>query len=462
MNPMKPIILRPSLYGLLLLITFLFGSCDSFLDESPDKKLALPSTLQDMQALLDNHSVMNQNSPAGSSVTSADNIYLPSVTWNAMSNESERRKYTWEKDNLFRMGYRPNHWYNVFQPIYHANTVLESLSGIPRTAANASTWDDVKGQASFYRGEALLAAAYVWALAYDEATASTDLGLPLRLGTSFHEQLVRASVRDTYEQVMRDLREAATLLPAGTQHPVRPSKPAAYAVLARACLSMRKYVEAGAYADSSLALYDGLLDYNQLSATPTYPLPAFNAEVLHHNIFGGVQSLTIGNARVDTLLYASYAADDLRRTLFFRRNADGTNAFRGSYAGSSSYFAGAATNEVYLIQAEARARTGDVTGAMESLNKLLRTRWKTDTFQEYAADNAAGALELILQERRKELLFRGLRWMDIKRLNREGAGIALQRVLNGNTYLLPPGDPRFALAIPEDVIEQSGMQQNPR
>ncbi|SEM08104.1 hypothetical protein SAMN05216436_101351 [bacterium A37T11] len=56
---------------------------------------------------------------------------------------------------------------------------------------------------------------------------------------------------------------------------------------------------------------------------------------------------------------------------------------------------------------------------------------------------------------------RGLRWMDIKRLNKEGANITLTRNLNGQIYTLPPNDPRFALPIPEDVIDLSGMQQNP-
>jgi hypothetical protein len=43
------------------------------------------------------------------------------------------------------------------------------------------------------------------------------------------------------------------------------------------------------------------------------------------------------------------------------------------------------------------------------------------------AGSSDEASQLILQERRKELLFRGLRWIDIKRLNKEGAGIVLKR-----------------------------------
>jgi len=67
-----------------------------------------------------------------------------------------------------------------------------------------------------------------------------------------------------------------------------------------------------------------------------------------------------------------------------------------------------------------------------------------------------------LTERRRELIMRGLRWSDIRRLNLEGAGITQTRTANGKVHTLLPNDPRYALALPEDVIERSGMVQNRR
>ena len=72
------------------------------------------------------------------------------------------------------------------------------------------------------------------------------------------------------------------------------------------------------------------------------------------------------------------------------------------------------------------------------------------------------ALDKILIERRKQLLMRDLRWMDIKRLNKEGANISLRRTVNGITYSLQPNDNKFALPLPETIIRISGMTQNPR
>ena len=52
--------------------------------------------------------------------------------------------------------------------------------------------------------------------------------------------------------------------------------------------------------------------------------------------------------------------------------------------------------------------------------------------------DAGVLLETILQERRKELLFRGRRWADLKRLNLEAKFKKdLIRTINGQEYRLP-------------------------
>ena len=67
---------------------------------------------------------------------------------------------------------------------------------------------------------------------------------------------------------------------------------------------------------------------------------------------------------------------------------------------------------------------------------------------------------IILQHRRKELLMRGLRWMDIKRLNEDGADIILQRMVDNQVHSLPPNYKRYALPIPADIILHAGIKQN--
>jgi hypothetical protein len=146
-------------------------------------------------------------------------------------------------------------------------------------------------------------------------------------------------------------------------------------------------------------------------------------------------------------------------------NKDGSYTVKGSYDGvyGGALFMGIATDEIYLIRAECRARNQNKEGAMEDLNTLLSKRIKKNSFVNRNADDWQEALDLILTERRKELVFRGSRWTDIKRLNKESRyALTLKRLLNGNLYELEPGDQRFAYLIPTIVITRSGMAQNDR
>jgi hypothetical protein len=76
-----------------------------------------------------------------------------------------------------------------------------------------------------------------------------------------------------------------------------------------------------------------------------------------------------------------------------------------------------------------------------------------------AADRA-DALKKIRTERRKELLMRGMRWIDLKRYNREGENLVISRNIGGKLVSLAPNAGYYALPIPVDIIEQTGIAQN--
>ncbi|HTH31212.1 MAG TPA: hypothetical protein VL946_07665, partial [Lacibacter sp.] len=105
---------------------------------------------------------------------------------------------------------------------------------------------------------------------------------------------------------------------------------------------------------------------------------------------------------------------------------------------------------------------GETANALAALNTVLTKRWKTGAFVPLITTNNQQVLEWVLAERRKESAFRDLRWMDLKRLNREGAGIQLQRKIGSEDFILMPNDLRYAMPIPEDIILMTGMPQNPR
>lgn len=453
-------IAKKLIFILLIGLCFvIINGCSKYLDKKPDAKLSVPNTLEDLQALMDYWVTMNQREPTAGN-TSSDEYY---VTAQDLGNatEAERNQYQWAASNLFP--YITNDWANCYKIIYTANTVLENIEIIAKNKVD--DWNNVKGQACFFRANAYLQAAFIWCLAYDEQSADIDLGLPLRLNTNFNELSTRASVKETYRQIIKDLNMAVALLPEKSVHPYRPSKAAAYSLLSRTYLSMREYLNAGKYADSALAIKNDLLDYNKLNPNATYPFSTWqfsaNPEIIFEARSFSPFILAVTIAKVDSMLYKLYDANDLRKVVYFRAFPNNIYGFKGSYSGSS-FFMGIATDELYLIKAETLVRSGEIAKAVFTLNSLLEKRWKTGTYTPFVSFDQDIILGKILQERQKQLYRRGLRWMDVKRLNKEGRQISFERLIDGKEYQLLPNDLRFALPIPEDVISMTGMAQNPR
>lgn len=447
-----------TLFISLIFLIITSAGCKKYLDEKANASFIVPATLRDLQALLDFYQFMNNRDP-GSGEVSADNYYLTTTDWNAQS-EVDRRKYTWEKDYLFADG--SNEWLTAYSSIYTPNYILENIDKIATNKpSDQNDINNIKGQAFFFRAKYYHQAAIIWTNAYDSATALNELGLPLRLNSNFNEVSVRSNLQQTYDQIIADLEQSITLLPNTPVHPMRPSKAAAYGLLSRVYLSMRKYNKAGINADLCLQIKNTLLDYNTLSTTANF-ITQFNSEVIFHSVMSFSGPLTNNICKIDSVLYNSYPINDLRKVIFFKSNGNGTYRFSGNYD-NISFFTGIATDEIYLTRAECFARAGNKDAALADLNALISKRWRnTVTYTPFTATDAADALTKILTERRKELLMRGLRWMDIKRLNKENANIILRRIVNNQTFTLLPNDLKYALPIPEDVIALSGMQQNPR
>ena len=113
------------------------------------------------------------------------------------------------------------------------------------------------------------------------------------------------------------------------------------------------------------------------------------------------------------------------------------------------------------MRGECLARLGQVGAALENLNTLLLTRWNNAVpYVPVAETDAAVVVDRFLEERRKSLVYRGLRWMDIKRLNKENRQIILHRLIAGRSYTLEPNAPYYALPLPIDIIETAGIPQN--
>lgn len=451
------------------LLVFSLTSCkkqDNFLITKPNQALETPTTLSDLNNLLNNEGVFNRMSDPAIGEIASDDINIQDAAFGSLSLSIERNAYIWAENMYDATATQVADWNNPYQIVYYANTVLEALPGIGNTGGNQNQYNQIKGSALFYRSFAFYNLIQTFAKPYDAANSTSQPGIPLRLTSDINSKPQRASEAECYNQIISDLKTAISLLPVTPAYKTRPSQPAVNALLARIYLAMGDYPSALKYANACLDKFNLLSDYNTLTSTPTAISNNYLSEDIYHSTMISYSTITVRrSAYIDSALYNSYSSDDLRKTKFFAI-LDGLTQyprFVGSYDFKGSKFSGLATDEVYLIKAECLARAGDVNNAIITLNDLLITRWKYGKFIPLTASTQSDAVNMILLERRKELLWRGLRWTDLRRLNREsGFAIKINRVVNGINYVLQPNDVRYAFPIPDNEIQLGGLTQNPR
>lgn len=442
------------------IILFANLSCKKYLAQAPDAKLEVPNSLNDLQALLDNYKEMNLQL-SGAGAIFSDDYYLAPDDRLSIYDEYQRNYYIWQKDDN-----NITEWSAPYNNIFTCNLVLEKLSSINVNANEATQYDNIKGAALFFRATYFYGLAQLFSKGYDAKTADVDLGIPLRISTSLKDKVIRATLRQTYGQIVADFKKAIQLLPSSVSIKSRPGKAAGYGALARTFLAMEDYENAGLYADSCLQLFNTLIDYNTLDSNAANPFERFNAEVIFQSVSLTVAPLDPAICKIDSGLYELYDSYDLRRSVYFSENDDGSHGFKGDYdGGSDNYghsFTGIVSDEQYLIKAECETRLGRPEIGLKYLNDLLLRRYLSVHFMPVTINDPDLLLRKILGERRKELLFRGIRLTDLKRLNKDPRfAKVLHRDLDGVMYDLPPGDNRYVAQLPKLVVTISGVQQNP-
>jgi starch-binding outer membrane protein, SusD/RagB family len=457
----------------LLLISLLFSAgCKKFLDEKSKLSLIVPQTPQDLERLLLNSVNLTGASASGYGEFVSDNIYVDDLTLNQFSSgnninfSGQVQNYIWEASATGRNEF----WSPTYTtPIYYSNIVLDQLNLINYESKDSALVNTLRGSALFIRAFHFYTLAQVFCRPY-ASEYFTFPGIVLRLTSDASIiDRKRATVKETYDKIIADLKTAAELLPVTTSLAIRPSQAAVYAALARVYLSMMDYANATIYVNKALSQRSALLDYNtRMPVNINQPFASFHTEVIYDDVSAGMNLVNAGTVSIDTLLFKSYDNNDLRKVLYFKIMANGNYTWNGSYNSylrgnfPGNLFDGLATDELFLIRAECSARAGNKDSAMNDLNRLLLTRWKTGTYINMSAIDAADALSKVLIERRKELIYRGQRWTDIRRFNLEGANLTLRRNWNGTIYTLPPNDNRTVMPIPDLEINASGIEQNPR
>lgn len=344
-------------------------------------------------------------------------------------------------------------WIPLFQFIYRCNDAIEGLnkSGTLTPAVK----QQLLGEAKFLR-----AFCYFYLV-----NLFGDTPLALTTDADVNTMLSRSPKDQVYEQIITDLKEAETLLStnfldgkltAVTTERVRPTKWAATALLARVYLYLgsmgktenwAKAEEAANAVIANTALFGPLPSLNnaflknsreaiwQIQPTsanlntvegsvlnvPTTGPGANNPVFLSQHLRSSFESndvrAILGNW-VNKVVYnvASGGKDSVYFAFKYKKDAIASNGVVTSLATLSEYFMVLRLGEQYLIRAEARAKQGNLSGAIADLDSIRKRANLPLLGTTNSGISQSALLDKILDERRHELFCEwGHRWFDLKR-----------------------------------------------
>lgn len=447
--------------------------CNDFLDIKP-KGEKIPTTVSDYETLLNYESVQKVSDTYPAYLT--DDVFLPDVAEGTATpglnsvDQSIRNLYLFKKE-VFGDGQDDGFWFASYNRIYYYNTVIDNIM-------NADGSDEQ--QKLSIRAEALISRAleYLYlvngyAKYYDVRTAESDPGVPLILDEDISKKnLVRASVKDVYAQILSDLQTALPNLPVQAKgNAFRASKAAGYGVLAKMYLYMGNYAEALKAANEVLEINNSLLDLKKYAVVKAQssigrtnvPQDIDNPENIYIKFAPYVYGLSSKVYGSDELI-SLFSEDDMRLQVYFTKNFRNIPTDKYVWAPYLRANLAVSSPEIYLIAAECEAREGSIERAIALINKLRDNRIKNNT--DIVATDRNDALQKVLEERRRELAMSGMvRYIDLKRLNQDSQfAKTVTHVTSEGTFTLEPNSPLYVLPIPAKVMRfnKNSMQQNER
>lgn len=393
------------------------------------------------------------------------------------------------------------YWAACYKAIAAANQALDAIK-------NVSNPQDYSAQ----KGEALVARAYshfmlvtLFSKIYDPQTADTDPGIPYVTApeTVVIAKYERKTVTYVYEQIQKDIEEGLPLLSNQYTVPKYHFTPAAaHAFAARFYLFKKDYVKVVENADqvfpsANIAGYlRNFLAASYRTMEPGaksvyYASPANPANILlqeaqsyyGRNFYSYRYGLTIRllNQTVfgDNVSGGNWAHMVYGQSLFLNMRKYNEHFVLESQGGTI----GDAYNmiplfsaeEVLFNRAEANAYLGNTAAALQDLNDFGKRRFMvSDNNPVYStsftiteskirtyynvSDIQTGIIKTILDFKRVDYMFEGLRWFDILRYNLPVVHSTSDLT---STYTLGPNNPMRVFQIPKEV-EMSGIERNPR
>lgn len=413
-------------------------------------------------------STQSQNLTTYSSLQADDLLYIATAVALQEFNNNTYTAVSTSQASIF------SDWYSV---IYRANAMIEGLQNTSGTTASLKTQ---------YIAEAKLVRAYCY---FHLVNTFGDVPLVLVTDPSVTAFLPKSATSIIYAQMIEDLTEAKSNL--GVVYPgvtatttssndrTLVNRFVATALLARVQLYTGNYAAAESNASEVIAstLYNMIPRTTMATGVFTRDnaecIWAMSPPVLYTNQYtveasvfipSSLTSVTTFNYRLDPRFAALFTSTDLRRTGWMSNvTLSGTTyiiPFKYKYrtqplavaAGISESQVVVRLAEMYLIRAEARARTGsNLSGALADLNVIQTRAAATLT----TATDASSLLTAIALENRKEFFCeQAYRWYNLKRTGEADAVLgAIKSSYTPHAKLLP---------IPQAAIDANyNLTQNP-
>lgn len=485
------------------ILALFLSSCSSFLDVKPAGKL-IPGEgdVASFDKLLNNVNTIDwiyQNNNRGSSLPFlCDDIEMS-------DNQAE---YAWYNGHpnidcyfayVFQKPYgNPSvhdyYWnWGTYRSAQYFNSCIDGVNGV-KTPAVEKTANEVIAQATVARSWGYFMAALGYGPVYKPKGDNSTKVIPYRTSSDpLVEMDPLSTMQEVFDRVAKDIHANMKNIPERVVANTRFGKIQTYAFLSYYHLFTAKYDSVAFYADKALAMaaqqaggmdnlfydmnkfswadakvqQDRDLRYNSSINTTqgSDPLTAsYNRENCLYRTTASVGSSSTYPSK--ELLALFDPATDLRCEYFFfeylgYKTTQGGVVYDDGrriqcYQTKQKRTSGYTYPEILLMRAEGRARTNDLSGALEDLNYLRKFRHKTGTpALQISGEN--NIISEIVNERRRELpIGSPKRFFDLKRFSNEigkpWAKESVAHVVQGASYSQKVDSDFFVLPIRNEVL----------
>ena len=358
--------------------------------------------------------------------------------------------------------------------------------------------DALTGETYFCRALAYSELIKLFCKAYEPQTAADELGVVLATSYFGAKPSKRASLKESYALVLSDLQMAEQLLDPedNSFDAVYAKNGAVHALWARVALYMQDWDAAIEHSTKVIGSGDYRLAdcHSNYSSSQTLLQYLWTNDASYENIFKlGYTSTSYGSAIGSVFL--GYTRDYYYYYADFVPSQTALNLYQSGDQRYSCYFATGQTNyshrlncpllvkyfgnqalislniyhvcmpkilrlaEQYLIRAEAYCRKGSFSKASTDLTTLRKTRFSNGG---NISVSESDWLDVISEERVRELYMEGFRLQDLKRWHKGFERSAQSScVEDGGTLKVSADDPLFVWPIPRNEIEAPGSEIQP-